>query len=107
MPTTTTAKTTEATSALTDAIVSGVKQSQDLMLSGISAWVDFTGKAFSAPKIEGLPFMPLEVLLGGPVVRFQRRHVRPPLEMMPQLVRQCLPRFRAPIEVAEAGQGLE
>ena len=54
---TTTAKTTEATSALTDAIVSGVKQSQDLMLSGISAWVDFTGKAFSAPKVEGLPFM--------------------------------------------------
>ena len=54
---TTTAKTTEATSALTDAIVSGVKQSQDLMLSGISAWVDFTGKAFNAPKVEGLPFM--------------------------------------------------
>jgi len=54
---TTTAKTAEATSALTDAIVSGVKQSQDLMLSGISAWVDFTGKAFSAPKVEGLPFM--------------------------------------------------
>ncbi len=53
----TTAKTTEATSALTDAIVSGVKQSQDLMLSGISAWVDFTGKAFYAPKVEGLPFM--------------------------------------------------
>jgi hypothetical protein len=55
--TSTTAKTTEATSALTDAIVSGVKQSQDLMLSGISAWVDFTGKAFNAPKVEGLPFM--------------------------------------------------
>jgi hypothetical protein len=54
--TTASAKTTEATSALTDAIVSGVKQSQDLMLSGISAWVDFTGKAFSAPKVEGLPF---------------------------------------------------
>lgn len=54
---TTATKTTEATSAFTDAIVSGVKQSQDLVLSGISAWVDLTGKAFSSPKIEGLPFM--------------------------------------------------
>ena len=63
MATTTTAKTTEATSALTDAIVSGVKQSQDLMLSGISAWVDFTGKAFNAPKVEGAP---LHGLAAGP-----------------------------------------
>jgi hypothetical protein len=48
--------TTDTTSALTDAIVSGVKQSQELAFSGINAWVDFTGKAFSLPKADGLPF---------------------------------------------------
>jgi hypothetical protein len=50
-------KTTDATSALTDAIVSGVKQSQELAFSGITAWVDLTGKAFAAPKAEAMPFM--------------------------------------------------
>ena len=50
-------KTTDATSALTDAIVSGVKQSQELAFSGITAWVDLTGKAFTAPKTEAFPFV--------------------------------------------------
>ncbi len=50
-------KTTDATSALTEAIVSGVKQSQELAFSGITAWVDLTGKAFTAPKTEALPFI--------------------------------------------------
>ena len=54
---TTTAKTTEATSALTDAIVSGVKQSQELAFSGITAWVDLTGKAFTAPSPDLFPFI--------------------------------------------------
>jgi hypothetical protein len=49
-------KTSDTTSAMTDAIVTGVKQSQELAFSGINAWVDFTGKAFSMPKAEALPF---------------------------------------------------
>jgi hypothetical protein len=49
-------KTADATTAITDAIVTGVKQSQDLAFSGINAWVDFTGKAFSLPKADALPF---------------------------------------------------
>ena len=49
-------KTSDATAAITDAIVTGVKQSQDLAFSGINAWVDFTGKTFSLPKTDALPF---------------------------------------------------
>ena len=50
-------KSTEATSALTEAIVSGVKQSQELAFNGITAWVDLTGKAFTAPNTDALPFV--------------------------------------------------
>jgi hypothetical protein len=50
------ANTPDPTSAITDAIVSGVKQSQDLAVSGFNAWVDFTEKAFSVPKADALPF---------------------------------------------------
>ena len=46
-----------ATSALTEAIMSGVKQSQELAYSGITMWVDFAGKAFSMPELEALPFV--------------------------------------------------
>ena len=49
-------KTTDATSAFTDAVVNGVKQGQELAFSGITAWVDLTGKAFSLPKVDALPF---------------------------------------------------
>jgi hypothetical protein len=49
-------KTADATSAITDAFVTSVKQGQELAFSGITAWVDLTGKAFSLPKVEGLPF---------------------------------------------------
>jgi hypothetical protein len=49
-------KTPDATTAITDAIVTGVKQSQDLAFSGINAWVGFTEKAFSLPKTDALPF---------------------------------------------------
>jgi hypothetical protein len=50
-------KTADATSAFTDAIVSSVKQGQELAFSGISAWVDLTGKAFAFPKSDSLPFV--------------------------------------------------
>jgi hypothetical protein len=49
-------KTADATSAITDAFVTSVKQGQELAFSGITAWVDLTSKAFSLPKAEGLPF---------------------------------------------------
>jgi hypothetical protein len=54
MPTTT--RTAEGTAAFTDAIVSSVKQGQELAFSGLNAWVDFAGKAFSLPKVDSLPF---------------------------------------------------
>ena len=49
-------KTADATNAFTDAVVSSVKQGQELAFSGISAWADLAGKAFSLPKTDALPF---------------------------------------------------
>jgi hypothetical protein len=49
-------KTADATSAFTEAIVSTMKQGQEIAFSGITAWVDLTGKAFSLPKTDALPF---------------------------------------------------
>ena len=57
MPTSTnTTSPQDVTNAFTEAIVSSVKQGQDLAFSGISAWVDLTGKAFPLPKADSLPF---------------------------------------------------
>ena len=50
-------KTTDQTAVFTDAVLAGVKQTQELAFSGISLWVDFAGKAFTMPELEGLPFM--------------------------------------------------
>jgi hypothetical protein len=52
----TTATPTDAANAFTDAIVSSVKQGQELAFNGLSAWVDLTGKAFNFPKTDALPF---------------------------------------------------
>jgi len=49
-------KTSDATNAFTEAIVTSVKQGQELAFNGISAWVDLTGKAFALPKTDSLPF---------------------------------------------------
>jgi hypothetical protein len=49
-------KTADPTAVITDAFVSGVKQSQELAFSGISAWVELAGKAFTIPELESLPF---------------------------------------------------
>jgi hypothetical protein len=49
-------KTTDATNALTEAVITSVKQGQDIAFSGISAWADLTGKAFSLPKTDAVPF---------------------------------------------------
>ena len=51
MPTTTT-----PAAALQDAVVTSIKQGQELALSGISAWTDLAGKAFPVPAFESLPF---------------------------------------------------
>ena len=51
------AKTADATTALTDVIISSVKQSQELAYSGITAWVDLTSKAFTAPSADMFPFV--------------------------------------------------
>jgi hypothetical protein len=51
------AKTTDPTAVFTEAILAGVKQTQELAFSGLTLWVDFAGKAFSMPELDGLPFV--------------------------------------------------
>jgi hypothetical protein len=48
--------TTAPAAALQDAVVTSIKQGQELALSGISAWADLAGKAFPVPAFESLPF---------------------------------------------------
>ena len=51
------AKTVDPTAVFTDAVIAGVKQSQELAFSGISLWIDLAGKAFTMPELEALPFV--------------------------------------------------
>jgi hypothetical protein len=44
-------KTADPTSALTDAFVTTLKQSQELAASSINAWIDLAGKTFSLPSL--------------------------------------------------------
>ncbi|MFI5046181.1 MAG: hypothetical protein ACHQIG_03880 [Acidimicrobiia bacterium] len=48
-------KTTEPTAVITELFVTGIKQSQELAAAGVSAWVDFAGKAFTMPSVDALP----------------------------------------------------
>jgi hypothetical protein len=41
----------------TDAVIAGVKQTQELAYSGITMWADFAGKAFTMPELDALPFV--------------------------------------------------
>ena len=50
-------KTTDPTTVFTDAVIAGVKQSQEVAFSGLSLWLDFAGKAFTLPELESLPFV--------------------------------------------------
>ena len=50
-------KTADPTAVLTDAFISGVKQSQELAFSGITAWTELAGKAFTMPEMESMPFI--------------------------------------------------
>ena len=50
-------KTTDPTAVFTDAVIAGVKQSQEVAFSGISMWLDFAGKAFTLPELDAVPFV--------------------------------------------------
>jgi hypothetical protein len=50
-------KTTDPTAVFTDAVIAGVKQTQEVAFSGISLWLDFAGKAFTLPELDSVPFV--------------------------------------------------
>jgi hypothetical protein len=50
-------KTTDPTALVTETVMAGMKQGQELAFSGLSAWADFAGKAFTLPSFEALPMM--------------------------------------------------
>ena len=50
-------KTTDPTAVFTDAVIAGVKQSQEVAFSGLSLWLDFAGKAFTLPELDSVPFV--------------------------------------------------
>jgi hypothetical protein len=50
------AKTADATTAVTDAFVNTIKQSQELATTGLTAWIDLAGKTFATPSFDALPF---------------------------------------------------
>jgi hypothetical protein len=50
-------KTADPSTVFTDAVIAGVKQSQEMAFSGLSMWMDFAGKAFTMPEMDSLPFV--------------------------------------------------
>ena len=50
-------KTTDPTALVTETVMAGMKQGQELAFSGLSACADFAGKAFTLPSLEALPMM--------------------------------------------------
>jgi hypothetical protein len=50
-------KTADPTTVFTDAFIAGVKQTQELAFSGLTAWVELAGKGFTMPELETLPFV--------------------------------------------------
>jgi len=48
-------KSADPTTAITDVFVTSIKQGQELAVAGVSAWVDFAGKAFTMPSLDSLP----------------------------------------------------
>lgn len=50
-------KTADATTAITDAFVAGIKQSQDLAVTSFNAWAEFAGKNFTMPSLDTAPFV--------------------------------------------------
>src|SRR5207245_9841416 len=58
-------------------------------------------------RVERLPLLAREVLLGRPIVGLERTGVRAPFEMVTELVGERLPRLLAPLEVAPPGERRE
>jgi hypothetical protein len=50
-------KTADPTTVFTDAFIAGVKQTQELAYSGLTAWVELAGKGFTMPELDTLPFV--------------------------------------------------
>jgi hypothetical protein len=50
-------KTADPTTVFTDALIAGVKQTQELAYSGLTAWVELAGKGFTMPELDALPFV--------------------------------------------------
>jgi predicted oxidoreductase len=51
-------KTTDPTALVTDTFLAGMKQGQEMAMSGLTAWADFAGKAFTMPSIPGFESIP-------------------------------------------------
>jgi hypothetical protein len=47
---------TASATAAQDAVVTSLKQGQELALSGLNAWTELAGKTFPLPSLETLPF---------------------------------------------------
>jgi hypothetical protein len=50
-------KTTDPTVLVTETVLAGMKQGQELAMSGLTAWADLAGKAFTLPSFEALPML--------------------------------------------------
>jgi hypothetical protein len=50
-------KTADPTTLFTDAFIAGVKQTQELAFSGLTAWVELAGKGFTVPQLDALSFV--------------------------------------------------
>ena len=55
--------TTAPAAAIQDAVVSSIKQGQELALTSISAWTDLAGKAFPLPAFDSLPSLPFTTVM--------------------------------------------
>jgi hypothetical protein len=59
-------KTADATSVLTDAFVTTLKQSQELATASFNAWVDLAGKTFSMPSMPSFDAVPFAEVVPDP-----------------------------------------
>ncbi|HEX9506683.1 MAG TPA: hypothetical protein VGA62_11845 [Acidimicrobiia bacterium] len=50
-------KTADPATVFTDAFIAGVKQTQELAFSGVTAWAELAGKGFTMPEMGSLPFV--------------------------------------------------
>src|SRR5207247_5377594 len=72
---------------------------EDVVLDLVDPVGDLFARAVEH-RVERLPLLAREVLLGRPIVGLERTGVRAPFEMVTQLVGERLPRLLAPLVVA-------